>query len=139
MQSKVLRAQAAESPKDKEFPMRVKDQEHLRNNSQNEASVGLEIPKMLAEREAQKKREYAERAKVDANEILNPTELKELKVADKDQDNLFMEAQDLSADDIEDFEDDDTIMFEGKDGLKEDDRPLLDQIKDPYVKKKTSA
>ena len=119
--------------------MRVKDQEHLKNDSQTGASEGLEIPKMLAEREAQKKREYAERAKVDANEILNPSELKELKVADKDQDNLFMETQPLAHDDIEDFEDDDSVMFDGKDGFKEDDRPLLDQIKDPYVKKKTSA
>lgn len=95
---------------------------------------------MLAEREAQKKREYAERAKVDANEILNPSELKELKVADKDQDNLFMETQDFNQDnDIEDFEDDDEHMFDQADDLKEDNRPLLDQIKDPYVKKKTSG
>lgn len=44
----------------------------------------FDIPKLLAQREADKKKEYAERQKVDVQDILNTKELKEMRVADKD-------------------------------------------------------
>lgn len=44
----------------------------------------LEIPNLIMRREADKKKEYAERQKVDVQNILNETEVKEMRVADKD-------------------------------------------------------
>jgi hypothetical protein len=49
----------------------------------------LEIPRLIMEREARKKKEYAERTKMDVKKILGDQEAYEIRVADKDQEDLF--------------------------------------------------
>ena len=52
-------------------------------NDQNEQEAsGLEIPRLIMEREAEKKQEYLQRAKVDVKDILNDKQLKSIRVAE---------------------------------------------------------
>ena len=44
----------------------------------------FEIPKLIMQREADKKKEYEARQKIDVQNILNESEVKEMRVADKD-------------------------------------------------------
>ena len=91
------------------------------------------------EREAQKKREYAARTKIDVKDILTDQEARQIKVANKDQDQLLR--ADPSSGDLltaeHHYEGDDTDLLDDDD---EDfdprgDDTLQDLVKDPYSKK----
>ena len=62
-------------------------------NDQNEQEAsGLEIPRLIMEREAEKKQEYLQRAKVDVKDILNDKQLKSIRVAELYQSDDMMQA-----------------------------------------------
>lgn len=100
----------------------------LQQQKSNEAELGIgtfQIPKMIQEREAQKKKEYAERQKVDVEAItsgeLSSEDTRELSETDR---AFMFEQSELAAPDMEPEED-------------EEDDIDLQSIKDPYVKKKS--
>lgn len=126
----------------REEPSYDKDRQEEKDESSNTQPSVLEIPRLLMQREADKKKEYAQRAKIDVKEILSDKEAQEVRVADKDQDFLFradpdrgqlLSAEKLIEGDDDDFEDDDDDDLLG-DGS--DEKSLNDLIKDPLAKKK---
>ena len=95
------------------------------------------------EREAKKKKEYAERAKVDVKDILDDKEARSIRVADRIQSDAA-QGPDPSRGDLltaeHYFEGDDTDLLEEEedDFNEQGDESLKDLIKDPFSKKRTN-